>query len=335
MRERYLLGLTAIPFVVGALMPGSRPAGDEVTRFEDPAIVESSGLAVVDGMLVTTNDSGDTGRVFTVDLATGRTVGATAWSAQSSAQPEDVEALAPAGGIEGEVWVGDIGDNRAKRPSVSVSRVPVGRGNLDVDTPSYDLVYPEGPRDAESLLADPVTGRLYVVSKGVFGGAVYAAPERLSARRPNRLEEVGPVLGLATDAAFFPDGRHIIVRSYTEAAVYSWPDLTEVGSFGLPDQQQGEGIAVARDGTIYASSEGLHAPVLRIALPAAVRRAMEPASPSATPTPTPSATPVPGSREGQELPQQDVGPRSPWGWALGGILGLGMVIVLARALRPR
>ena len=127
-----------------------------------------------------------------------------------------------------------------------MSRVPVGRGDVDVDTPSYELVYPDGPRDAESLLADPATGRLYVVSKGVFGGSLYAAPERLSAGRPNRLEEVGPVLAIATDAAFFPDGRHIIVRNYTEAAVYSWPELVEVGRFGLPDQQQGEGIAVAR-----------------------------------------------------------------------------------------
>jgi hypothetical protein len=335
MLERYVLGLTAVPFVVGTLLPGTMTAGDEVTRFQDPAIVESSGLAVVGGLLVTTNDSGDTGRVYVVDLRSGETVGLTDWSAA----PEDVEALAPAGGgTDGEVWVGDIGDNRAERPSVSVSRVSVGRGDLDVDVTSYELVYPDGPRDAESLLADPVSGRLYVVSKGVFGGTVYAAPERLSAGRPNPLQEVGPVLGIATDAAFFPDGRHLIVRSYTEAAVYSWPDLEEVGRFGLPDQQQGEGIAVSADGTIYASSEGLHASVLRIALPAVVRRAMEPsrsATPTPTTAPTPTATPPPGTREGRELPEQDIGPRSAWGWALGGILGLGIVIVLARALRPR
>src|ERR687893_207498 len=41
--------------------------------FQDPAIVESSGLAVVDGRVVTTNDSGDTGRVFTVDPRSGET----------------------------------------------------------------------------------------------------------------------------------------------------------------------------------------------------------------------------------------------------------------------
>ena len=333
------MGATALPFVVAALLPGGLLGGDEVTRFQDPDIVESSGLAVVDGLLVTTNDSGDTGRLFTVDPASGKTVGVTQWSAE----PEDVEALAPAGG--GEVWVGDIGDNGAERPSVSVARVPVGRGARDVDVPSYELVFPEGPRDAEALLADPATDQLYVISKGVFGGAVYAAPGRLSAGRPNRLSEVGPVLPIATDAAFFPDGRHVIVRAYSEAAVYSWPDLDLLGRFGLPDQQQGEGIAVAADGTIYASSEGLHAAVLRIALPAAVRRAMSAESPSpspsTTPTPTPSAsaepsaTPPPGTREGTELPEQDTTPRSAWGWALGGVLGLGIVIVLVRALRPR
>jgi len=89
MRERYLLGMTAVPFVVAAFLPGALLAGNEVTRFEDPEIVESSGLAVDDGLLVTTNDSGDSGRVFTVDPATGETVGVTQWSAE----PVDVEAL--------------------------------------------------------------------------------------------------------------------------------------------------------------------------------------------------------------------------------------------------
>jgi hypothetical protein len=79
--------------------------------------------------------------------------------------------------------------------------------------------------------------------------------------------------------------------------------------------------------------------VLRIALPAAVRQALEPvtssASPAASPAPQPSATAPPGTRQGRELPEQDTGPRSAWGWALGGVLGLGIVVVLARALRPR
>jgi hypothetical protein len=329
MRERYLLGVTAVPFVVAGLIPGVMVAGDEVTRFQDPAIVESSGLvALGDGTLVTTNDSGDSGRLFSVDPATGETVRTTPWG---SGDPEDVEALSPGGA--GSVWVGDIGDNGADRSHVSVTEV--GVAGADIDAPTYDLVYPEGARDAESLLADPATGRLYVVSKGVFGGTLYAAPRRLVAGKPNRLVGVGPMLAMATDAAFFPDGRHLIVRNYTEAAVYSWPALEDVGHFGLPEQQQGEGIAVAPDGTIFASSEGLHAPVLRISLPGAVRRAMAPPSASPSATATPSPTPGPNNRVGKELPEQPPGERSAWGWALGGLLGLGIVLVLVRAMRPR
>ncbi|MEO6512535.1 MAG: hypothetical protein ABIO16_16170 [Nocardioides sp.] len=325
MRERYLLGLTAVPFVVAALMPGALLPGDQVTRFQDPAIIESSGLVVVDGSLVTTNDSGDSGRLFTVDQQTGETTRVTHWSDD----PVDVEALAPAG--DGAVWVGDIGDNRADRDSVSVTRVDVVGD--DTDRPTYDLVYPEGARDAESLLADPATGRLYVVSKGVFGGTLYAAPQRLVANKPNHLREVGAMLPVATDASFFPDGRHVIVRNYTEAAVYTWPDLDEIGRFGLPHQMQGEGIAVAEDGTIYASSEGLRSPVLTISLPVQVRRAMAPPTPS--PTPTASPTPTTHNRVGKELPEQPPEDRSAWGWALGGVIGLGIVLVLVRAMRPR
>ena len=330
MRERYLLGMTAVPFVVAAFLPGALLAGNEVTRFEDPEIVESSGLVVDDGLLVTTNDSGDSGRVFTVDPATGETVGVTQWSAD----PVDVEALAPAGG--GEVWVGDIGDNRAERPSVSVARVPVGRGNRDVDVPSYELVFPEGPRDAESLLADPATNQLYVISKGVFGGTVYAAPGRLRADRPNQLTEVGPVLPIATDAAFFPDGRHIIVRNYSEAAVYSWPELDEVGRFGLPRPAAGRGHRrrpAGRDhlrlvrGPARAGAAHLAA-ARRPERDEAAGRQPDPAARASTP----SVTPAPGNRVGTELPEEPPAERSAWGWALGGLLGLGIVIVLARAL---
>ena len=135
------------------LLPLSLAGADDPRvelTFRDPEIVESSGLAVVGDWVVTTNDSGDTGRVFVVDRD-GRTVGVTGWG-----DPRDVEALAPGG--DGTVWVGDIGDNSAVRDSVRVSNVPVGGADADVDGPAYELVYPDGARDAESLLVDPATG---------------------------------------------------------------------------------------------------------------------------------------------------------------------------------
>ncbi len=136
------------------------------------------------------------------------------------------------------------------------------------------MVYPDGPRDAEALLAHPVTGRLYVVSKVVFGGTIYEAPERLGTGSPNRLRALADVTGLVTDGAFFPDGRHLVLRTYTKALVYSFPDLSLLGEIDLPGQRQGEGIAVLDDEALFLSSEGVNAPLLRVDLPDEIRDAM-------------------------------------------------------------
>ncbi|MCM3517317.1 hypothetical protein M3673_18900, partial [Nocardioides sp. P86] len=129
--------------------------------------------------------------------------------------PVDVEALAPAdgpGARPGEVWVGDIGDNPGERTSGSVTRVAVGRGALGAAGTPYELVYPDGGQDAETLLVEPRSGRLLVASTAFLGGTLYRAPARLSPDAPTRLEPVGSVLSIAPDGAFFPDGRHLVVR---------------------------------------------------------------------------------------------------------------------------
>ncbi len=258
------VGLT-VPFLVAAAS-GSPPVGDgPAFRFSDPAIVESSGLVALPGtttggLVVTTNDSGDSGRVFTVDAATGSTVGVTSWASE----PTDVEALAPGG--PGHVWVGDIGDNQAARTSVEVLRVPVGRGDRQVTPVAYELVYPDGARDAEALLRHPLTGQLFVISKGVFAGTVYAAPVPLRTDRPNRLVEVGEAPGIVTDATFLPGGGGVVMRTYSQAHLASFPSWEPVSSWELPAQDQGEGIALAGR-QLLISSEGARSQVLAVALP--------------------------------------------------------------------
>jgi hypothetical protein len=259
--------LVLVPFLLGAAAGAPDAADRPAFRFADPEIVESSGLVVLPGrgrdggLVVTTNDSGDSGRVFTVDPATGDTVGVTSWAAD----PEDVEALAPAG--PGHVWVADIGDNRHVRDSVEVLRVPVGRGERQVTPEVRELVYPDGAHDAEALLRHPVTGRLHVITKGVFAGTVYAAPQRLRADRPNRLTEVGDAPGLVTDATFLPGGGGVVMRTYSAAHLSTFPSWQPVESWELPDQDQGEGIATAGS-ELLVSTEGARSQVLRVGLPA-------------------------------------------------------------------
>ena len=319
MRDRLAAVVVAVPFGLG-LLAAPTTADDVAFRFADRDITESSDFVVDGDLAYTTNDSGDSGRVFTVSLTTGETVGVTQWEDD----PTDVEALAPAG--PGEVWVGDIGDNQAKRRDVGVTRVPVGRGERTWSGTTYQLTYPDGPADAETLLCDPATGRLYVVTKEVFAGNVYAAPARLSAIGPNVMTRIGVAPGIATDGAFLPDGRHVVIRSYQGAVVYTWPALEQVGSFALPDQQQGEGIAVAADDTLWLSSEGVHSPVLHVRLPADVRRELDHSSASQSASPTPAPQP-PG--------EPDVTSHETWPWLLGGLVMLGAVVVLVRSLRPR
>ncbi len=353
MREAFAV-LIAVPFLVGAALAPASAERDEVFRFADLAIVESSGLVAGDGLVTTVNDSGDSARVFVVDPASGQTVGVTRWAAQ----PTDIEALAPGG--PGKVWVGDIGDNSTARDVITVTRVPVARGNRTVTGEAYRLTYPSGRFDAEALLAHPRTGRLFVVTKVLLGGAVYAAPSALRKGAPNRLERLGDAPGFITDGAFFPDGRHLLLRNYDRAFVVAFPSLELVGGFDLPQQRQGEGIAVASDGTIYASSEGARTAVLRITLPPELADAVAaPAgSPSVPPSgsPSTSASPSGGPSDGASgsvsdgpsagsdadrdapgvgLPDPSEPQRSPVPW-LAGFLVLGIVVVvLLRALRPR
>ncbi|GAB3201090.1 hypothetical protein GCM10027062_22270 [Nocardioides hungaricus] len=257
MIDRVLAVASLVPFAIGAASGPDDPAYSVDLTLRDPTIVESSGLVVRDGLFVTVNDSGDGGRIFTVD-GSGETVGTTSWVDD----PTDTEALAPAG--DGEVWVGDIGDNRGARSSITVLKVPFGPGDRTVTSESYELVYPDGAHDAEALLAQPRTGQLFVVSKDVFGGTVYAAPRELSAAEPNELTAVADTAGFVTDGSFFPDGRSYVLRDYRGAAVYSFPGHERLASFRLPAQPQGEGISVAEDGSVHVNTEGQFTDVLRV-----------------------------------------------------------------------
>ncbi|MFN8195687.1 MAG: hypothetical protein U0R80_15570 [Nocardioidaceae bacterium] len=310
---------------------GSTVRGREVFRFEDGRIDESSGLVFQRGVFITVNDSGNPALLFSVDPLSGGTVQTTAFADSQV----DVEALAPAGGDE--VWVADIGDNGGARHVVTVTRVAVDGAQVPTGT-TYELAYPDKLRlNAETLMADPDDGRLYVVTKSVLGGTVYAAPESLDPDRPNRLKKIGRVGGIITDGAFFPDGRDIVVRDYGRAAIYTFPGLRLVGEFALPKQRQGEGITVSADGALYLSSEGPQQAVLQVKVPPALQLAMDAAP---TPSPTPSPSDEPGSGAGDGSADGSSGSLSERTVALvaGGsaaalVVAVGLVVLLRRRQR--
>jgi hypothetical protein len=151
---------------------------------------------------------------------------------------------------------------------------------------ALQMEYPDGPHDAETLLADPISGDLYIVTKSMTDGvsSVFRSsyPHETVAHR--RLQEVARITFpgsrardiAATGGDVSADGERIIIRTYTRA--YAWsgrsgeslahqlmtvPCPVSTVGYGLPFDQY-ESVALSADGkTYYTVSERAGQPVYR------------------------------------------------------------------------
>jgi LPXTG-motif cell wall-anchored protein len=285
-------------------------------HFQDGDIVESSALVVSrrdPDLIYTVNDSGDSARVFVVDVRSGETVGVTNLAGVENV---DFEALAFAPGRR--LLVGDIGDNDAERDSVHVHVIDEPhRGQATVTPETVELVYGDGPRDAEAVFV--LDGRIFLVSKEPVRSTVFRGPDVTTPPDWAELRPVGDAPGLTTDATVMDDGR-VLLRNYTHAFVMTraW-DIAQ--SIKLPESELGESLAAPPTGDdVYAGSEGERSPVYRVTLPP-----YPAASPGLLTTP-PEATPVEHESVGREGTHW--GPWLTW-------LGLGLLVVGLTALLVR
>ncbi|MHC0429987.1 TolB-like translocation protein [Streptomyces sp. O3] len=253
--------------VVGALAVGGTAGavadeGRDGFTVEDPRIVESSGLAASrahPGVYWTHNDSDDGPYLYAVDGESGETVATV--TLRGIGEPRDVEAISI--GPDGDLYVGDIGDNQGGAwPHVWIYRLPEPKELRDVTVTAtqYVVQYEGGARDAESLMVHPKTGRVYIADKKKQGGGLFAGPEKLSASGTNTFRRVSDVDLWATDGAFSPDGERLVLRGYFKARSYAWRDGGISGGgepLSLPFQRQGESVTFTPDGgTLLYGSEG-------------------------------------------------------------------------------
>ncbi len=268
-----MVAATSLMMVGTAAAQPAEARASTICHMHDDRIVEASGLVARGrlgrGRLQTTNDSGNPGAVFTLHGGTCRTRGVT----HLRGGTVDVEALAPAPRWKSgpRVLVGDIGDNARARRTIKVANVRVGDGSRKVTPRWRHLRYPDGAHDAEALLRNPKTGRVFVVTKEWGPGGVYSLPKGVRLRKGGRMRKLGRVMPGVTDGTFWPGGRRIVLRDYSRAKVYSWPGLKELASFQLPDQPQGEALGVSRDRRIGVTSEGGRQPVLKVRPPRRAR----------------------------------------------------------------
>ncbi|MEU9109352.1 WD40 repeat domain-containing protein [Streptomyces xanthophaeus] len=287
-----LASLVALP---GAALAAEAPGAASFT-ISDPRIKESSGLAasrIHAGVYWTHNDSDDGPYIYAVDSATGRTVARVTLT--GIGKPRDVEAVSL--GPDGQLYVGDIGDNLdGSWDHVWIYRFqePKELGDVTVKATQFTVRYADGPRNAEALMVHPVTGRVYIASKNEDKGGLYEGPAELSTAVPNVFRRVAD-LPWVTDGAFSPDGGRLALRGYFFAKTYAWKDGRPQGEgerVDAPWQGQAESVSYAADGSaLMFGSEGGSSRVVAVPVGATPSGSASPgaAKPGSPPDGAPSA----------------------------------------------
>ena len=230
-------------------------------QFDTAELGEVSGLAMSrrhEGVVWATNDSGGGPLLYALDAHTCEIL-ATLRLLDTPAR--DHEALAAGQDAQGRdvIWVGDLGDNRGTWPYARIHKVVEPRRLREASVPvtTYRFTYPEGPVDAEAMLAAPDREQLWVISKEAGVAGVFALPSPMSdSLEPMDAEQVGTARALVTDAAMNPDGERFVVRDYLSAEVFTGtPPGTAEARFRLPIQPQGEAVTWADETTLLVASE--------------------------------------------------------------------------------
>ncbi len=122
------------------------------------------------------------------------------------------------------LYIGDIGDNLAIRPFINVYRFiePDIRNTTDSVISNADnliLKYPDGPRDAETLLYDPVFRNLFIITKREENVRVYETPEQFSDTTTLIFKSKLPFKKI-TGGDISASGDEILLKNYN--AVFYW-----------------------------------------------------------------------------------------------------------------
>lgn len=253
------------------------------------AIVEASGLAESrrnPGVLWTHNDSGNPPRLFALTPA-GTHLGVYDVTGVPWGDWEDM-AIGPGPGGVDHLYVGNIGDNESDNPSITIHRIEEPDADpaqapvtVNIAATALTCVYPDGPRNAETLMCDPRTGDLFILSKadnGVSNLYRYPAPQDPSTTFTLLYEGTlmfgaGELPGTpqTTGGDISPDGTLIAVRTYDRIFVWTrqygqavWDAMAASPAFSMVHSTAGldEAVAFAADGSgMYTLNEGASQPV--------------------------------------------------------------------------
>lgn len=265
-----------------------------VGKIASDDVTESSGVAASrcqPDVYWTHNDSGDGAFVYAFNLK-GDNLGT--WRVPG-AENDDWEDIDEFKDDKGQcfLYIGDIGDNKGRRPGHTVYRITEPEVEAaDADTlrdnakftanaETLKFVYPDGSHNAETMMVNPLTGDIYVLTKRMDGPAeVYKIAGDFDAANVVKAEKIGEVAvpsvpnGLLTGGDISPDGKRVAICDYTQA----YELKLKAGSSSLDEiwkekpvpidvgkLEQNEAIGYTADGNaLIATSEKKHSPIVEI-----------------------------------------------------------------------
>jgi len=275
---------------------------ETVGQITKPAINEASGLAIslhTEELLWTHNDSGNEPVLYAIDPS-GNCLGSVHIEGVVNRDWEDIASYE----IDGRPYliIGDIGDNNAVYPECVLyviaepSPAELSPTRELVATPERVIryVYPDGPRDCESLAVDIRERAIYLISKRTQPPTLYRLPlfPEDTGDRPLIAKELGPINGIPQPSGLLSqmsvpwgkwraqpcsldistDGKTAALLTYGEVYLYERQDGEDwattfarggqtLAAHNLP---QAEGLCFSRDSqTLYVTTEGSPAPLIR------------------------------------------------------------------------
>ena len=246
----------------------------DLGEIESDEILEASGIASSrfnQNILWTHNDSGDLNRIFAMDI-NGNHVGEFFLNNVENRDWEDI-AIGP-GPMEDVdyIFVGDIGDNRSENDVKYIYRFAEPQVSMEnqssvinIDSiESISFQYEDGNRDAETLIVDPITKDIIIISKREESAVhVYLLPfphdtENILTAQLIMTKDFYPNTNFNTTQRIVAgdiskDGSDILIKSYTDVFYFSREsnqsifDALNTSGVKLPYVTEPQGEAICWD----------------------------------------------------------------------------------------
>ncbi len=239
-------------------------AGIPQAVINNPILEEISGLAFSQkhhNLIYVHTESGGEAAVYLLD-SLGKELGVMELEGVKNRDWEDI-AVGPGPGGKPYVFVAEIGDNAGIHGEICIFRFPEPNSiaaKNSVKPEVLRLTYPGGARDAETLMVDPISGDLFIVSKRDDKNTLYRVPQSAFSKGKATLEKLHNLDFTSSVAGdISSDGSKILIKNYF--AIYYWdrkpgesiPQTLQETPKRLPyvPEPQGEAIGFNPDGSSF------------------------------------------------------------------------------------